>query len=68
MTFPLTLDMAPFVVTEASGASPPLQYELYAVLLHTGSAMAGHYFACVVPRAPRRPRIPRKFMATAQVH
>ena len=46
MTFPTTLDMAPFLTGEAN-VGHPTQYELYAVLMHTGSAMAGHYFACV---------------------
>ncbi|MDP2439816.1 MAG: hypothetical protein Q8P67_29045, partial [archaeon] len=48
VTFPQVLDMAP--VVQASGADSsdsdaPDQYELYAVCIHSGGAMGGHYYA-----------------------
>ena len=50
VTFPTTLDMAPYVQASASDASASdapqsLLYELYAVCIHSGGAMGGHYYA-----------------------
>ena len=56
VSFPEVLDMAPFLHTEdadkATGHTSdpsldPLLYDLYAVLVHYGSAMGGHYFAYI---------------------
>ncbi|KNC50447.1 ubiquitin carboxyl-terminal hydrolase [Thecamonas trahens ATCC 50062] len=44
LTFPLVLDMAPYM---ADSGEAPMLYDAYAVLLHSGSAHSGHYFAFV---------------------
>lgn len=57
VAFPAVLDMGPFLHVEGGpdckpeGQGPagpdPLLYDLYAVLVHYGSAMGGHYFAYI---------------------
>ena len=48
LSFPLELPMDEFVDATAEGAQPPqAPYELYAVLVHSGSASFGHYYALV---------------------
>lgn len=37
---------------DAPTDTEPIEYELYAVLVHTGTAMGGHYFAYIKVRAP----------------
>lgn len=44
ISFPPSLDMAPFMDLDEEDASTPLTYELRGVLLHKGaSAYHGHY-------------------------
>ena len=45
-SFPQLLDMTPYVDMEADGASPSscdAQYELFSVVIHSGSTYGGHY-------------------------
>eukprot|EP01113_Clastostelium_recurvatum_P032973 TRINITY_DN4306_c0_g1_i6.p1 TRINITY_DN4306_c0_g1~~TRINITY_DN4306_c0_g1_i6.p1 ORF type:complete len:1027 (-),score=234.69 TRINITY_DN4306_c0_g1_i6:35-3115(-) len=44
MTFPMELGMAPYLATHTEGAH---MYDLLSVLIHSGGAMGGHYFAYV---------------------
>ncbi|KNC48900.1 ubiquitin carboxyl-terminal hydrolase [Thecamonas trahens ATCC 50062] len=44
VTFPQFLDMAPFLAT---GASAPVRYQLFSIMIHAGGAMGGHYYAYV---------------------
>ena len=43
-TFQRYLDMSPFVSAATTG-DPTLNYELYGILIHVGTARGGHYFA-----------------------
>ena len=43
-TFKRHLDMSPFVCAVTTG-DPTLNYELYGILIHVGTARGGHYFA-----------------------
>lgn len=45
--FPLTIDMENFLDEECSATSGPTAYSLSAVLIHSGTAYSGHYFAYV---------------------
>ena len=45
--FPLTIDMENFMDEECSTMCGPTAYELSAVLIHSGTAYSGHYFAYV---------------------
>ena len=51
VAFPLTLDMRPFITldddADADAAPISYEYELYAVLVHTGGASFGHYYALI---------------------
>ena len=52
VAFPLTLDMRPFVTldddaADADAAPVSYEYELYAVLVHTGGTSFGHYYALI---------------------
>lgn len=51
ITFPFYLDMSPFVVQEQQQQEQQQYssklYELFAVLIHSGSANGGHYFAYI---------------------
>ncbi len=54
VAFPAELDMGPFLhVSEGQEPHPPTPFDLYAVLVHYGSAMGGHYFAYVKVRRAR---------------
>ncbi|XP_069759702.1 ubiquitin carboxyl-terminal hydrolase 47 isoform X4 [Narcine bancroftii] len=44
MTFPAELDMSPFIDLEEEGG---WIYELFSVMVHSGSAAGGHYYACI---------------------
>jgi hypothetical protein len=52
VSFPLALDMAPYLTRKHEDENGPTVYELYSVLVHFGTAMGGHYFCytkvCVV--------------------
>jgi hypothetical protein len=45
--FPLTIDMENFLDDECRSISGPTAYSLSAVLIHSGTAYSGHYFAYV---------------------
>ena len=45
--FPLTIDMENFLDEECIATSGPTAYSLSAVLIHSGTAHSGHYFAFV---------------------
>lgn len=49
--FPFVLDMSPYLHSETAGESnqlaPDQLYQLYSVLVHSGSAMGGHYCAYI---------------------
>ena len=52
VAFPLTLDMRPFITlddddADADAAPISYEYELYAVLVHTGGTSFGHYYALI---------------------
>ena len=47
ISFPLTLDVSPFLAQERHAA-----YELYGVVCHSGSLSGGHYIAYVRPLLP----------------
>jgi hypothetical protein len=52
VAFPLTLDMRPFITldddaADADAAPVSYEYELYAVLVHTGGTSFGHYYALI---------------------
>ena len=48
VTFPDMVDMAAYLPPAASGQpSPPLIYDLFAVLMHSGTANGGHYFSYI---------------------
>lgn len=61
--FEETMSMSEFVPPSAdqpssTGSAPEpeaLDYDLFAVLMHSGSAMGGHYFAYIKPNAPEGP-------------
>uniref|UniRef100_A0A8C4VQL4 Ubiquitin carboxyl-terminal hydrolase 47 n=1 Tax=Gopherus evgoodei TaxID=1825980 RepID=A0A8C4VQL4_9SAUR len=44
MTFPEELDMSTFIDVEDENS---LLYELFSVMVHSGSAAGGHYYACI---------------------
>ncbi|XP_056658055.1 ubiquitin carboxyl-terminal hydrolase 47 isoform X4 [Monodelphis domestica] len=44
MTFPEELDMSTFIDIEDENS---LLYELFSVMVHSGSAAGGHYYACI---------------------
>ncbi|KAF4009021.1 hypothetical protein G4228_000018 [Cervus hanglu yarkandensis] len=44
MTFPEELDMSTFIDVEDENS---LIYELFSVMVHSGSAAGGHYYACI---------------------
>ncbi|KAM6943184.1 ubiquitin carboxyl-terminal hydrolase 47 isoform 3-T3 [Xenentodon cancila] len=44
MTFPEELDMSPFIDVEDESL---LTFELFSVMVHSGSAAGGHYYACI---------------------
>ncbi|XP_074086422.1 ubiquitin carboxyl-terminal hydrolase 47 isoform X2 [Macrotis lagotis] len=44
MTFPEELDMSTFIDVEDENS---LVYELFSVMVHSGSAAGGHYYACI---------------------
>ncbi|KAK2527276.1 Usp47 [Columba livia] len=44
MTFPEELDMSVFIDVEDESS---LLYELFSVMVHSGSAAGGHYYACI---------------------
>lgn len=46
VTFPFTLDMAKFF-TDQKGAAGNQEYELFSVMIHSGGAEGGHYYAFV---------------------
>jgi ubiquitin carboxyl-terminal hydrolase 7 len=46
--FPETIDLSPFLAKEAD-RSRSAKFDLYGVLVHTGSAQGGHYFAFLRP-------------------
>eukprot|EP00644_Phytophthora_capsici_P011176 jgi/Phyca11/545551/estExt2_Genewise1Plus.C_PHYCAscaffold_180225 len=46
VTFPKYLDMNSYVSDENGGVRPHV-YELYSVLIHSGSALGGHYYAYI---------------------
>ncbi len=46
------LDMSPFVADEK--AKSDAEYELFAVLMHSGTAVGGHYFAYIKPPAQEK--------------
>lgn len=51
VSFPTTLDMSPYISQEeglhsADGNVPPI-YELLSIMIHSGGAMGGHYFAFI---------------------
>jgi hypothetical protein len=41
-------------VDKQGAASMECQYELFSIMMHTGSATAGHYFAYIKVRCSRR--------------
>jgi hypothetical protein len=63
LAFPEVLNMGPFVHGASSDGSGDnagsganagdMEYELYSVLVHYGTAMGGHYFAYVKVHPPR---------------
>ncbi|XP_029316325.1 ubiquitin carboxyl-terminal hydrolase 47 isoform X2 [Cottoperca gobio] len=44
MAFPEELDMSPFIDVEDENT---LTFELFSVMVHSGSAAGGHYYACI---------------------
>ena len=47
--FPLSIDLAPYVIDEKKGE--PWVYRLHGVLVHSGDLHGGHYFALIKPEA-----------------
>ena len=47
VSFPMRLDMGQYLHRRKDGAAPGPLYDLFSVLVHTGSAHAGHYIAYV---------------------
>lgn len=45
--FPLDLDFKEFLPPEEEALAEPSEYSLKAILVHTGSAFAGHYYAYI---------------------
>jgi hypothetical protein len=46
--FPSTIDLTEFLVSDADLSRPPI-FDLYGVLVHSGSPHAGHYYAYLRP-------------------
>lgn len=46
ISFPLKLDMSPFVPAQQE-TPRTLEYELFSVMIHSGGAMGGHYYAFI---------------------
>jgi ubiquitin C-terminal hydrolase len=51
VTFPTELNMATYAASETddttTSSDAPLFYDLFAILMHSGTAMGGHYFAFI---------------------
>merc|ERR1719267_46766 len=47
MAFPEELDLSDSVAVEEGEEKKELRYQLYGVLIHSGSALAGHYYSYI---------------------